>query len=816
MRSVGGCVLALWLSVAGAAAQNGSGRVAGVVADTAGAALPGATVTLTREPASDPGASSVVAFTVSDGQGGFEFVDLEPGRYSVTVDLFGYAQAGFGLFDVAPGETAEVAVELGPASVEEVVTVDATTGAGRPIEGDVFQTDFLRIFQLPTDRFQEALPLLPGVVRDPRGRLSFNGTRPSQSTLLVNGTNATDPVTGQFALELPLSVIDTVEVHAVPYSAEYGRVSGAVTEIRTRAGDDSWQVDFDSLFPSPRFRDGKLNGINTATPRVQVSGPLEPGRAWISQAVSYRFVRSDVEEPTTRDEEVVEGLDVFTQIDLRLSDRHSMTATMSLFPSSVDNMDVDTIRPAAATPRAEIGGWNVALVDELVTGDDTLWRSRFAARGFDLAVKPQRQGVARLGPDGLRGNYFNELDRHSTQVEVGLARLQGWRVGGQEHLVKVGAEAFVTSFDGTDRSGPIEVVGADGGLLKRITFEGDGRLEASDVMSSAFIQDHWQLTPRLALDLGLRYDYSSMLGEGDLSPRMAFSLSLDRAGRTVLKGGWGFFFDQIFLQVDAFDRFQRRVEQDFDGSVTRPLGAPVVFENLVDPDGLDEPTSKAWNIELDRQLSSSLLLRLNYRENRASDRLLINRVQHDGGAALMLSSEGSLTGREFDATLRWTLPERADLFFSFSKIRASGDLNDFGLVYDNHRQPLVLANESARQPFEVPNRLLLWGRLELPYGLTLTPGLEWRDGFLYTVFDEAYGVRGGRNSARFPAFFSADLAVSREVELLGRQIRVGLQLYNLTNHNNPRDVVSNLASLDFGAFRNSVDTSVSLRVGLGL
>ena len=70
-------------------------------------------------------------------------------------------------------------------------------------------------------------PQQPGVIRDPRGRLSFNGTRPSQSTLLVNGTNATDPVTGQFAVELPLSVIDTVEVHAIPYSAEFGQVSGA-------------------------------------------------------------------------------------------------------------------------------------------------------------------------------------------------------------------------------------------------------------------------------------------------------------------------------------------------------------------------------------------------------------------------------------------------------------------------------------------------------------------------------------------------------------------------------------------------------------
>ena len=32
-----------------------------------------------------------------------------------------------------------------------------------------------------------------------------------------------------------------------------------------------------------------------------------------------------------------------------------------------------------------------------------------------------------------------------------------------------------------------------------------------------------------------------------MSPRTAFSLSLDAAGRTIIKGGWGLFFDQVFL-----------------------------------------------------------------------------------------------------------------------------------------------------------------------------------------------------------------------------------------------------------------------------
>ncbi len=809
------CSLAAWPG----AAEAQTARIEGVVVDSANHVLPGATVTVAgidSAQAAAPVVDPVLGATVTDSAGAFEFVALPVGAYMVAADLSGYASGMVGPVEVVAGQILGVRLLLEVAPLSEVVTVDASTGVGQPLQKDEFETEFLQVFQLPTDRFQDALPLLPGVVRDPRGHLSFNGTRPSQSTLLVNGANATDPVTGQFAFELPLSVVETVEVHAMPYSAEFGRVSGAVTEVRTVAGDDHWDLNFGSLIPRPRFRGGTLNGINTATPRVQVSGPLKRGRAWISQAFDYRFVRSEVKENIPGDtEEIVEGFDVFTQVDLKFTDRHSMTGTLSVFPSTVDNLGISSIDLGEATPEADLGGWNVALVDRLATGANTLWETRLALRGFDVAVRPEGAGPAQLTPDGLRGNYFNEIDRTSTQLELGVARLQSWGWRGQQHLVKLGAQVFATSFEGVDRSRPIEVRGADGRLLKRITFHGHGELEASDVMTSGYVQDHWQVSSRLALDLGLRYDQSSMISESHLSPRTAFSLALDQAGRTLIKGGWGLFFDQTFLQVDAFERFQQRVEQEYDltGSAR---GAPLVFENRIDPQGFEEPTSRVWNVEFDRQLTESLLLRVNYRENRARNRLLVNRVTDTAAAALLLSSTGRLTSREFDATVRWTLAnDHGDLYASFSKMRAVGDLNDFGEIYDNHRNPLLLENQQSFQPFEVPNRLLLWGVVRLPRGITMTPGIEWRNGFPYTIFSEDYSVVGDRNSADYPPFFSADLAVTKRMELVGRRVDVGVQFYNLTSHDNPRDVLSNLASSGFGSFRNSIGSAVSLRLGLG-
>ena len=138
------------------------------------------------------------------------------------------------------------------------------------------------------------------------------------------------------------------------------------------------------------------------------------------------------------------------------------------------------------------------------------------------------------------------------------------------------------------------------------------------------------------------------------------------------------------------------------------------------------------------------------------------------------------------------------------------------MIYDNVRDPLVLANETAFQPFEAPNRVLVWGVVDLPKGLTLTPGFEWRTGFPYTVFTEDYTVVGERNRAEFPRFLSIDLALTKRLDLFGRRADLGVQFYNLTSHDNPRDVVSNLASRSFGELRNSVGNTVALKLGLGL
>ena len=193
--------------------------------------------------------------------------------------------------------TVEHNLLLQPVPLSETVTVTddkIDTAKTESTAPGVITTAILRDAPLVDQKFQDALPLLPGVVRGPDGTLNIKGTRPSQSGILVSSLNVTDPVTGSPAIELPLEAVETVNVYSNPYSAEYGKFTGAVTSIETRSGSNDWRYLVTGTLPRPRLRDGHIYGIGAVTPRVAVGGPIKKDKLFFFQSLEYRFVRTNV------------------------------------------------------------------------------------------------------------------------------------------------------------------------------------------------------------------------------------------------------------------------------------------------------------------------------------------------------------------------------------------------------------------------------------------------------------------------------------------------------------------------------------------
>ena len=167
-------------------------------------------------------------------------------------------------FDVRAGETAQVLLDMrltfvaADASKSRAETPSPTESVQPVSMSDMLAGSVLEIAPLEGDDFQSLLPLLPGVVRGPDGRLRIKGGQPTQGALQVSSASLIDPSTGDFDLELPGQSIESVEVLANPFAAEYGRFSTSVTQIRTRRGTNEWEIKPGNFIP--RFRKG-LSGM---------------------------------------------------------------------------------------------------------------------------------------------------------------------------------------------------------------------------------------------------------------------------------------------------------------------------------------------------------------------------------------------------------------------------------------------------------------------------------------------------------------------------------------------------------------------------
>jgi hypothetical protein len=98
------------------AATAQEATLSGTVKDTQGAVLPGVTITATNE------ASGNTFLAVSDGAGAFR-IPLRIGTYRLTAELAGFGTVTRSGLQLLVGQQAAVALQMGPATLQETVTV---------------------------------------------------------------------------------------------------------------------------------------------------------------------------------------------------------------------------------------------------------------------------------------------------------------------------------------------------------------------------------------------------------------------------------------------------------------------------------------------------------------------------------------------------------------------------------------------------------------------------------------------------------------------------------------------------------------------
>jgi hypothetical protein len=206
---------------------------------------------------------------------------------------------------------------------------------------------------------------------------------------------------------------------------------------------------------------------------------------------------------------------------------------------------------------------------------------------------------------------------------------------------------------------------------------------------------------------------------------------------------------------------------------------------------------------IERQISPRFDLQLSVTDRRAS-RIATLRVPPAGGS-LQVRSDGESAYREVEISGRRRWDGDQQVFVSYVRSSGRGEFNDFATLFQTLAVPLIQRAGVTRLPTDARDRIIAWGTATLPYRIVVSPVVEWRSGFPYTVVDQRY-VAVETNMRSFPAFMATDLVVYKTFTVKKRSADLGIQLFNATNHFNPRDVHAVLGAPQLGQFANSVPT----------
>jgi hypothetical protein len=808
-----GIFLSITLNLSGAAPETQTLR--GEVLGENNAPIGGASCTLTG-----PGLPTEGRPRTTGERGGFEFTGLVPGSYDLTCAALGYEPLMKKDIEVTEGGTPFIQVVLPPeviirhqVEVKEQAPAVALETTAPPA---TLSSGELRALPLVEQKFLAALPLVPGVIRTPDGKINIKGVTENQGMLLIDSAETVDPVTGSFSISVPIDSVESVEVHKTAYQAEYGRFSGGLTTVQTKAPQGKWKWELNDFLPSMRFRSGHMVGVEDDLPRLSFTGPIYKDKLTFSEYIMYDIDKQPVRGLAWPHNEMKkQGFNSFTDLYYAPSSQNLVTGNLKIFPSRDQYDNINSFIQQPASSDYAQSGFSVGATDRYMFTNGGVLTTLFQYTDFDSYAHGQGSQDMILTVDNWEGNWFNAWTRAGRQQEL----LQNYQSGGKswagKHTLKVGGDFVHRSYNDVTKSHPVQLVRPDGSLAEQITFQGAGVLRAEDTELSLFARDHWAFNDQLALDYGLRYSGQTLGAHAAFAPRLGVVYAPARTAKTIIRSGIGLFYDRLPLLAGDFTQNLTRVVTDYTAQGI-PTGPPIVLQNYYEEKvehGIvvpshnrlgSTPFNLTWNVELDQEIRPNLIARASFLSSRSYEEFIINPLYSSpSGPLMLLSNTGGSRYHELECTIRFKVRDKADVNISYVNSLARGDLNTLSAVFVPFEQPVIRPNFFSTLPSNVPNRLVTWGRLKVPWNITAGPVLDLHTGFPYSPLDVFQNYVGSPNSLRFPTYFSLDLQLAKDFRMRiipwakNHKFRGAMRVFNITDYGNYRDVHNNVDSLYF-------------------
>jgi outer membrane receptor protein involved in Fe transport len=277
-------------------AQERSGAIEGVVKDSSGAMLPGATVE-----ARSPSLVGVQT-AISDGEGNYRFPALTPGLYQITATLSGFTPMKVENVRVSLGQVLKIDLALALASLSETVQVTAESPLIDVKQNAAAATMSVELIErLPKARdFTDLIRTAPGTQQERRSGIQIDGAGGAEHRYVIDGFDTTGIRTGVSGQEMPTDFIEEVQVKSSGYNAEFRATTGGVISAITKSGSNQWHGGVGYYFRGSAFNEQnrptvRLNpsdqtkaetflapedDYSRQEPTFELGGPLLRNRMW--------------------------------------------------------------------------------------------------------------------------------------------------------------------------------------------------------------------------------------------------------------------------------------------------------------------------------------------------------------------------------------------------------------------------------------------------------------------------------------------------------------------------------------------------------
>jgi hypothetical protein len=302
---------------------------------------------------------------------------------------------------------------------------------------------------------------------------------------------------------------------------------------------------------------------------------------------------------------------------------------------------------------------------------------------------------------------------------------------------------------------PMQIQAMGGGASEFTINAGLPGLDVHQWDGALSFADDWRVRPNFTLSLGLRYEAQTNIHDRtDFAPRFSAAWApgakAGKTGKTVLRAGWGMFYDRFPLSATlTADRDNGIVQQQY--VVTNPLFFPTIptlstIANSattqiiqIKDASLRAPYLMQTAASFERQLPAKSTLAITYTNALGVHELRSEALNAPANPLFLMTSSGVYRQNQviFNVVTKFSPAVSLNSYYALNRVMSNTDgLSTFPA------NPANFSGEYGPAATDIRNRFLIAGTINLRWNIRLSPNVTMQSGapFNITTGEDFYGT----------------------------------------------------------------------------